>query len=176
MLVYLLGCCVDCLTIRFTTKANEQQSCNCLCLPFPALFRIPLRLQIRMPSGMQGAKHSYLEGGIRNTLIVQGPGVKPGATDSTMIAISDIFPTLVDIAGVGASVPAGLPLDGISFKSVLLPGFSSSKINIKIAEDAAATAGGSTVQQQSSLTWRYLFMLGPACWGPNAVPELRPDR
>ncbi|KAF6258702.1 alkaline-phosphatase-like protein [Scenedesmus sp. NREL 46B-D3] len=56
---------------------------------------------VRMPSGMAGSKHSVQEGGIRNCLIVQGPGVKPGAIDSTMVAISDIFSTLVDLAGVG---------------------------------------------------------------------------
>jgi arylsulfatase A-like enzyme len=134
-----------------------------------------LLLQIRMPSGMAGAKHSVFEGGIRNALTVQGPGVKPGAIDNTMIALSDIFPTMVDIAGVKDTVPAGLPLDGISFKSVLLP--SSSRSNGNRTSDAdVEEAAGSGTQQQTSLTWRYFFMLGPACWGPNAVPELGPDR
>ncbi|KAF6252823.1 alkaline-phosphatase-like protein [Scenedesmus sp. NREL 46B-D3] len=135
---------------------------------------------IRMPSGMAGAKHSVLEGGIRNYLTVQGPGVKPGASDSTMLAISDLFPTLVDIAGVGATVPRGLPLDGISFKSVLLPnsirntGIGGS--DSRPAAGGAAAGAGSAVQQQTSLVWRYFFMLAPDCWGPNAVPELGPDR
>lgn len=135
-----------------------------------------LLLQIRMPSGMAGAKHSTFEGGIRNALVVQGPGVKTGATDNTMIAISDIFPTMVDIAGVNASVPAGLQLDGISFKSVLLPSGSSRRNNNRTADVDLSSESMSWTQQQSSLTWRYFFMLGPACWGPNAVPELAPDR
>ncbi|WIA14034.1 hypothetical protein OEZ85_002592 [Tetradesmus obliquus] len=135
----------------------------------------PLKKLIRMPSGMAGAKHSTFEGGIRNALVVQGPGVKTGATDNTMIANSDIFPTMVDIAGVNASVAAGLQLDGISFKSVLLPS-GSRRNNNRTADVDLSSESMSWTQQQSSLTWRYFFMLGPACWGPNAVPELAPDR
>jgi arylsulfatase A-like enzyme len=129
---------------------------------------------------MAGAKHFLMEGGIRNYLIVQGPGVKPGAIDNTMITISDIFPTMVDIAGIAATVPQGPQLDGLSFKSVLLPSGSSNKNKSMTAgagADAdAEAAGGSEAAQQSSLIWRYFFMLGPACWVPDAVPALGADR
>jgi arylsulfatase A-like enzyme len=133
-----------------------------------------LLLQFRVPSGMRGGQHSVFENGIRNTLVVQGAGVKPGATDNTLIAISDIFPTMLDIAGVNATLPPGLALDGISFKSVLLRSSGSTKAGNKTTteEDAAFAVQ----QQQSLLSQRYLFMLGPSCWGANAVPELGPDR
>lgn len=149
----------------------------------PHFRQFPVAVQIRMPSGMAGAKHSVVEGGIRNYLIVQGPGVKPGAIDNTMTAISDIFPTMVDIAGVAATVPQGQPLDGLSFKSVLLPGSSNNKKSnmtpgrADTDADAEAAGGTGAVQQNSnSLMWRYFFMLGPTCWGPDTVPLLGPDR
>jgi hypothetical protein len=48
-----------------------------LLLPPPPLLLL-LLLQMRMPSGMQGAKHTTAEGGIRSFLAVQGPGVSAG--------------------------------------------------------------------------------------------------
>jgi arylsulfatase A-like enzyme len=112
---------------------------------------------------------------------VQGPGVKPGAIDNTMIAISDIFPTMVDIAGITATVLQGPLLDGLSFKSVLFPSSSNTKpmANNRTGgadiDAYAKAAGGSDAAQQHSLLWRYFFMLG-RCWGPDAVPDLGPDR
>lgn len=52
-----------------------------------------------MPSLMQGEKHEVLEGGIRNYLAVQGPGVQAGVVDSTLTDVTDILPTVADLAG-----------------------------------------------------------------------------
>jgi hypothetical protein len=49
-------------------------------------------VQMRMPSGMLDSKRSVREGGIRNYLAVQGPGVAAGVTDSTLLSIIDILP------------------------------------------------------------------------------------
>lgn len=54
----------------------------------------------RMPSGMKGDKSTIWEGGIRNFLAVQGPGVQAGVVDSTLLHIIDILPTITDLAGV----------------------------------------------------------------------------
>jgi arylsulfatase A-like enzyme len=58
---------------------------SCLCTPcnhsFPSAFAaaaVLYLLQKRMPSGVQGTKHTTAEGGIRSFLAVQGPGVASG--------------------------------------------------------------------------------------------------
>jgi arylsulfatase/uncharacterized sulfatase len=53
-----------------------------------------------MPSGMQGFKREVTEGGIRNWLAVKGPGVQAGVIDSTLLDITDVVPTVTDLAGV----------------------------------------------------------------------------
>jgi arylsulfatase A-like enzyme len=49
---------------------------------------------------MQGYKRAVEEGGIRNWLAVQGPGVQGGVIDSTLLDITDVVPTVADLAGV----------------------------------------------------------------------------
>ncbi|MCB9675281.1 MAG: sulfatase-like hydrolase/transferase [Alphaproteobacteria bacterium] len=51
--------------------------------------------------GASRAKHSVFEGGVRIPLVVTGPLVKsPGTTDDSLVHIADLFPTVVDIAGL----------------------------------------------------------------------------
>jgi hypothetical protein len=45
-------------------------------------------MQRRMPSGLTGTKSEVFEGGVRNFLAVQGPGVQAGVTDSTLLDIT----------------------------------------------------------------------------------------
>jgi arylsulfatase A-like enzyme len=52
-----------------------------------------------MPSNMEGAKSLPYDGGIRNFLAVQGPGVQAGVVDSTLLGLVDILPTVADLAG-----------------------------------------------------------------------------
>jgi hypothetical protein len=59
-----------------------------------------LLLQVRMPSGMQGAKKTVMEGGVRNFLAVRGPGVAQGATSDALTGLIDITPTIVELAGI----------------------------------------------------------------------------
>ena len=71
----------------------------------------------------RGAKGSLLEGGIREPLIVWGPGVLPtGAAgtvdDTSVIAGIDLFPSVLAIAGVAP--PDGVKLDGESRAGSLL--------------------------------------------------------
>jgi arylsulfatase A-like enzyme len=57
-------------------------------------------LQVRMPSGMQGAKKTVMEGGVRNFLAVRGPGVAQGVSSDALLGLVDITPTVVELAGI----------------------------------------------------------------------------
>ncbi len=63
---------------------------------------------------INGHKGELLEGGSREPLIVNWPGVTPaGAVNNNLTDFSDILPTLAEIAG--AKLPDGLTVDGRSF-------------------------------------------------------------
>jgi hypothetical protein len=53
-----------------------------------------------MPSGMQGAKKTVMEGGVRNFLAVRGPGVAQGVSSDALLGLVDITPTVVELAGI----------------------------------------------------------------------------
>ena len=133
---------------RYKTLAlwNTRRS---LCLPHQTI----TLLQRRIPSGMQGFKKSVEEGGIRNYLAVKGPGVPSGVLDNTLLSITDILPTVADLAGVNSQ---HLPWDGISFANVLRSG-PSTQLSTQQAE-------------------RVVIEMSPHCWSPDTVPELGADR
>lgn len=62
--------------------------------------------------GQEGAKGSLTEGGIRVPFIVSGPGVTTGAHSDALVHVVDVFPTLMEIAGIRKI--AGVDLDGLS--------------------------------------------------------------
>ena len=68
--------------------------------------------------GLRGAKGSLWEGGIRVPTIIEWPAkvTTPRTTDLTGVT-SDIYPTLLDVAGV--TVDDQPPLDGVSLKPLL---------------------------------------------------------
>jgi arylsulfatase A-like enzyme len=69
---------------------------------------------------LRSGKGSLYEGGIRLPLIVRWPGATPAGAECTQPVVSaDLYPTLLEIAGVPASVPRSEPLDGISLAPVL---------------------------------------------------------
>ena len=53
--------------------------------------------------------HGYFvyESTLRVPLVVRGPGVKPGTRIDTLTRSVDLFPTLVELAGIRANVPTG---------------------------------------------------------------------
>lgn len=72
----------------------------------------------RWNGGMKGRKGSTDEGGVRSPLFMRWPGRLPaGARIPQIAAVTDLFPTLADLAGV--PLPAGKPLDGRSLKPLL---------------------------------------------------------
>jgi arylsulfatase A-like enzyme len=72
----------------------------------------------RWNGGMKGRKGSTDEGGVRSPLFMRWPGRLPAdARIPQIAAVTDLFPTLADLAGV--PLPASKPLDGRSLKPLL---------------------------------------------------------
>jgi arylsulfatase A-like enzyme len=66
---------------------------------------------------LRAGKQTLYEGGLRVPLIVRWPGhVRPGSRSDTPVISHDLFPTLVEAAGLDASVP---DLDGVSLLRLL---------------------------------------------------------
>jgi len=59
------------------------------------------------------------EGGLRVPLIMSGPGISSGQHVGTMTVMSDIAPTLLDMAGVSGEAPGAKAMTGRSIKPVL---------------------------------------------------------
>jgi len=72
----------------------------------------------RYNGGMRGTKGSVHEGGIRVPLFIRWPGrIKPGTVVREIAHHCDLFPTLVDLAGI--PMPKTEPLDGVSLRPLL---------------------------------------------------------
>ncbi|MFM9118105.1 MAG: arylsulfatase, partial [Planctomycetota bacterium] len=69
--------------------------------------------------GLRGRKGSLYEGGVRVPCVVRWPGrVAAGSTSDRVTGFEDWLPTLLEIGGESARIPAGL--DGVSFAPTLL--------------------------------------------------------
>jgi arylsulfatase A len=67
----------------------------------------------RFNAGLRGRKGSVYEGGIRSPLLLRfPPEIRPGTSDGRICAHVDLFPTLLDLAGVPFQPRE--PLDGVS--------------------------------------------------------------
>jgi arylsulfatase A len=70
-------------------------------------------------NGTAGAgKGDVNESGARVPLIVRGPGIRPGAVSDELVDLTDILPTLAELAG--AALPQDRVIDGVSMVPVLL--------------------------------------------------------
>ena len=65
---------------------------------------------------LRGAKGSMYEGGIRVPFLVSGPGIEPASVNRTPVTGLDVLPTLADLAGYPADLPAAV--DGGSLRAV----------------------------------------------------------
>ncbi len=115
---------------------------------------------------MQGYKHFVYEGGVRNFLAVRGPGVQPGAVDSTLLDVTDVLPTLADLAGAPPPSDPAAAWDGLSFKNLLVPH--------QAAAAAMPLQRGTALATQAQLG-RAVVSFASACWDADAVPELDPS-
>ena len=70
-------------------------------------------------AGLRGRKGSFYEGGFRESCIVRWKGhIAPATTTDRVTGFEDWMPTLLELTGATASIPAGI--DGISFAPTLL--------------------------------------------------------
>jgi len=77
---------------------------------------------IQPPYTSGRAKNTLYEGGIKVPLIIAGPAVvHPGRTNDTPAHVTDLFATILEMAGiaVAATVPASIPLDSRSLLPAL---------------------------------------------------------
>lgn len=144
-------------------------------------------LQTRMPSKMMGHKSFVQEGGIRNWWAVQGPGVKAGVIDSTLLQLTDVMPTVADLAGVAEDAVKHMPWDGISFANLLSPAqplhgpvdtnTKSSAVTSSVGAKGRAMGHRGKRLATNIQTDRFVFsLLAPQCWDFDAVPQLGADR
>lgn len=85
--------------------------------------------------GLRGRKHRVYEGGIRVPAIVRYPGVTEAGTRSDAFILgTDLFPTLIGIAG--AEVPGDRAIDGVDIARVLRGGQLPERTVLWALEDA----------------------------------------
>lgn len=69
---------------------------------------------------LRSGKASLYEGGVRVPLIVRAPGITPAAAlCHAPVFVGDLFPTLLELAGVNREAKQAAALDGISLAKVL---------------------------------------------------------
>ncbi|MBU6180777.1 MAG: sulfatase-like hydrolase/transferase, partial [Verrucomicrobia bacterium] len=66
---------------------------------------------------LNSGKGSLYEGGIRVPFVIRGPGIRAGSESTEPILSMDVYPTLLDFAGLPAPEPH--KLDGMSLRSLL---------------------------------------------------------
>lgn len=69
---------------------------------------------------LTAGKGSLWEGGLRVPFVVRGPGVASGSVSRVRVVMTDIFPTLAELARAAAPLPAGI--EGGSVAAVLAHG------------------------------------------------------
>ena len=73
-------------------------------------------LRVTTNAPLRGGKATLYEGGIRVPLIVRGPGVRRGLVTDALASSTDLYATLLEVAGRPDAVR---PLDGMSLTPVL---------------------------------------------------------
>ena len=118
---------------------------------------------------LREGKGSVYEGGIRVPLIVCWPGKVPaGAREDTPAIAEDLFPTILDIAGVSYDEPGAIvqELDGQS----LIPGITAGGSVLKGAAEGYAVAGaevGAGSGAERALIFHY-----PHQWKPYRLDDI----
>lgn len=72
----------------------------------------------RFNLGLRGTKYEIYEGGLRVPLVFSWPSKFAAGERQALVHFTDIFPTLVELAGL-KPLPAAKPLDGVSLVAVL---------------------------------------------------------
>jgi arylsulfatase A-like enzyme len=77
--------------------------------------------QVRAPFQNGRAKGTIYQGGVNTPLIITGPGIGPGAEPDALVNSSDLFVTIMEMAGIDPeeTVPGDVVHDSVSFFPVL---------------------------------------------------------
>jgi arylsulfatase A-like enzyme len=75
------------------------------------------RSSVSAPFRPTGAKGSVYQGGVNVPLIVAGPGVARGVASDAMVNSTDMFSTIIEMAGINVDevLPDGVTIDSVSF-------------------------------------------------------------
>lgn len=115
-------------------------------------------------------KWNLYDAGIKVPLIVIWPGhVKPSTRTDAMVSWIDIFPTLLDIAGV--NVPEGL--DGKSFKNVLEGETKDFREHIFTTHTGDGKMNVYPIRSVRDCQYKYIRNLRPDCYHSNHSDILR---
>jgi len=77
--------------------------------------------QVTSNRPLRGGKANTYEGGVRVPWLVAYPGqIKPGTVSDVPVVSTDLFPTILDYAGV--SLPKDQPVDGVSLRPLFAGG------------------------------------------------------
>jgi len=84
---------------------------------------------VRAPFQARRAKNTIYQGGINVPLIVSGPDVVRGATSNMLINSTDLFATIMELAGIRPeeTVPKELTTDSVSFLAALSNPYAQSE-------------------------------------------------
>jgi len=107
---------------------------------------------------LRNGKGTLYEGGIRVPILVSGPGVAAGVENKTPIIGHDLFPTLLNAAGV--ALP-NQPLDGVALNDILAKGGTLDRgdnpvvIHYPHESPQGGLPGGAIIQGDSKLIQSY---------------------
>ncbi len=91
--------------------------------------------EIRYVNGLKGHKGNIWENGVKSPLFIRWKGHYQPKVSQHLCDITDLYPTLMDIAGLSV-LDSGFPVDGLSFKKVLAgnsPAVHEEKISFNYA-------------------------------------------
>ncbi len=98
---------------------------------------------VRAPFEQGRAKGTVYQGGVHTPLIVSGPGVEAGSVTQALTNASDLFTTIMEMAGIdpAATVPEDVVHDSISFQPVLLHSYHNHREWVYVDEFFGGWAG-----------------------------------
>jgi arylsulfatase A-like enzyme len=121
-------------------------------------------LGLKINDTLRGDKHTIWQGGVRVPFVARWPGkIQAGSCSSTMINLTDVFATVVELLEGQATFAADVAPDSISFaQSLLSPNESSDKGRTDMI---VTNAQGVFALRQGP--WKYIEGQLPATWKGN---------
>ncbi len=101
---------------------------------------------VRAPFQPGRAKGTVYQGGVNVPLIIRGPGIEPGTVTDALVNSSDLFVTIMEMAGIDpeATIPGDVTHDSVSFMSVLSDPYTTPRDWVYVDEFFGGFAGVET--------------------------------